>query len=214
MKTMIFPSDRSYKAFKMTGNLWTTLILAVLVLISMLFPYQSANGSMFQAFQPKGKQTPFMVESKGVVDYVVDGDTIIVKTNDGDAFSKLKREAARAQRKSTRIFEVNDLFRENENTFTVRIGSINTPESKHPIENRNTPEGIRAAKVATSLLLTQPVIFQCYDIGFYGRPICAVQTDQFDFGAEMIRRGFSDYANHYGNHPLRHEEYRRAALER
>jgi len=104
---------------------------------------------------------------------------------------------------------VGHVFNPRTRTFNARIGNINTAESVHPDESRNTAAGEKASAYAKRLIEGRDVKFACWDTGYYLRPICSVwASDQSsDFATAMIEAGYSTYVTKYGNHPFWHDHY-------
>lgn len=150
------------------------------------------------------------VAGTGVITYVTDGDTFKLKPNDPGAWAELYRMAARKQQDTGRDMNLVNNYQRPKGVVTVRVGNINTPESVHRDQSRNSPHGFRASSYAQELLHNQAVSFACWDIGNYGRAICSVWTKDWEFGTRMIRAGFSDYSTRFGEHPFLHQQYQEA----
>lgn len=89
-------------------------------------------------------------------------------------------------------------------TFTIRMSDIDTPETFHPARPNNRckcrapkdrPGQPLADKATQSLRELAPanaeVRAECYEIGFYGRPICHVFRGTVNTNLEQIRRGWA-----------------------
>lgn len=152
-------------------------------------------------------QTNFIGKGAGVVSYVTDGDTMEIIPDDKAIWSELREAAEEAKRRYQRPGNLADIFDVQRKSFRTRIGNINTAESVHPDDWRNTKAGKKASDVARDLVSNKRVAFACWEIGYYLRPICSVWTDEFEFGMTMIRNGYSTYVTKYGDHPFWHAEY-------
>lgn len=149
-----------------------------------------------------------MADAKGVgtIIKVVDGDTYRVQTN-FIGFNQMVKLAIENVGK-TDITKAQISPRSK--TFTVRLGGINTPESKHPDKSRNTQAGVRASEFADSFY-GKEVVFHCWDMGKYGRAICSLAVDGKDIGLSLIEEGHSPYVTCWGKHPTMHRAYLNAA---
>ncbi len=92
-------------------------------------------------------------------------------------------------------------------TFLVRVGNVDTAESE-------TVAGQEAEQFARSLLEGQRGTLYCWDIGYYGRPICSFWTNGWEYGQTLIEKGYSVYETRYGRHPLFDTEYTAAHKKR
>lgn len=153
----------------------------------------------------------FLIKGTGAVSYVVDGDTLDIRADDSAVWGELRQKAIEAQTRYQRDMNIDRIFDSGKLSFRTRIGNINTPESVHRDKSKNTPAGRRAAEYARSLISRKNVEFVCWDIGYYGRPICSVLTAEFDFGITMISAGHTPYITKYSRHPFWHDEYAKAA---
>jgi len=153
----------------------------------------------------------FEIAGAGQVTYVADGDTFRVEADDSEVWQALRQQAAQEQQKTNRNLNVDQRFDAPTNSFVIRVGNIDTAESVHPDASRNSAAGKRASEYAQDLLRNQEVSFICWDIGYYGRVICSVWNEQWEFGSHMIARGLSPYITEYGQHPFWHEGYQKAA---
>ncbi|ONF42540.1 hypothetical protein BTO32_15135 [Marinobacter lutaoensis] len=160
--------------------------------------------------------TDFHVRGKATVHYVIDGDTAILRVSDATTWKKLRDLALDRQRFTGRKLNINRNFSvvNGYPEMKVRIGMIQTPESVHPDKDRITKAGIIASQFAKSVFQGDHAYFECWDIGYYGRPICSVRTPDGDWGKVMIKNGHSTYWTKYGTHPFDHEGYLAAARAR
>lgn len=150
----------------------------------------ATNASAFNVFNEVGK-----------VVKVVDGDTLVVEANQR-LYSGLSIIANSRSRS----------LKSRYGTITIRVANINTPESVHRDESKNTVEGVVASNFAKKLLSQGDyVTLSCWDVGKYGRAICSVDKNGSDFGLAMIRGGHSEYITCFGKHPVQHERYKKAA---
>lgn len=155
----------------------------------------------------------FDVSGTGSINWIPDGDTVLVRVDDRAVFNNLRSWAINEQSNRQRDLQVAKRFDSQRQTMLIRIAGINTDESVHPDPSRNTSEGIRASDFAKRTF-SGSITFRCSDIGYYGRPICAVSGNFGDWGDRVIRAGFSDYITKYGNHPFYHQEYLQAERNR
>jgi len=201
MMNLIFPTGRAYRVFQKTGNPWVTLILGLIAGLAMVLTFSSADAADFD------------ISGTGTVSWVADGDTMTVTPSLPQLWGQLRSEAVRAQQATSRNLRVDDRFNRTHKNFLTRIAVIDTAESNHPDDSRNTPAGDTASRYAKNLMTGKQVEFRCYEIGYYGRPICSLETSDFDFGRHMIRQDMSTYVTRYGNHPFEHEIYVRATRQ-
>lgn len=144
------------------------------------------------------------VTSHGTVYRVVDADTFIVNVSDSDAYRQLVQEAAGDE---DRLRYLNDRFQ----SIRVRLANVDTPESVHRDESRNTQEGRDLSAQVKALLEGQPTQVTCYDWGHYGRAICTVMKPSgVDLGEWLIANGHSEYITAWGRNPFFDAEYRAA----
>lgn len=144
------------------------------------------------------------VSSSGEVYRVVDADTFVVNLDDASAYRQL---VTLANGDEDRLRYLNDRFQ----SIRVRLSHVDTPESSHPIESRNTPEGARLSRQVTDMLEGQRTEVTCFDWGYHGRAICSMSMPNGDdLGRWLIERGHSDYITRWGRHPYMDAEYRAA----
>ena len=83
----------------------------------------------------------------------------------------------------------------------VRLLCIDTPESVHPKEHKNTPLGIEASNIAKEKLLHKYVKLE-FDTNFYrdkyGRWLAFVWYDGICYNQYMISIGMTPYVTKYG----------------
>ncbi|WP_157665680.1 thermonuclease family protein [Marinobacter salarius] len=151
----------------------------------------------------------FDLRGEGGIDYVIDGDTAFVEMKDRAVWTQLRNQALIKQKQTGRDLNIGDNFRAYGNVLSVkvRMGHIDTAESEHRDESKNTASGEAASTYAKNLFSDDPATFVCWEIGYYGRPICSVQTPDGDWGKLMIEGGYATYITKWGKHPLFHREY-------
>ncbi len=142
----------------------------------------------------------------GVVYRVVDGDTMIVTADSRGVYDQLKGAATKNKEKKH--------FNDKYGSFKVRIGNINTPESVHRNQAKNTVEGKYASDYVKKNWEKQEVSFVCWDFGHYGRPICSLSSNGIDLGADLIEKGYSTYEYKWGKHPFLHSMYMKKMMEK
>ena len=162
-----------------------------------------------------GSDPAFEVKGAGVVTWVADGDTMRVRIDDASAYRALRSRAEVEQQQTSRNLRVRDRFHDSSNSMLVRVGNIDTPESVHPDASRNTDEGRAASAYVKDLLSDKRVEFVCWDIGYWGRPICSLYNGDLghgvDLGVHLVEKGHAEYVNGFGAHPYWDEQYRAAA---
>lgn len=155
----------------------------------------------------------FPVRSTGVVEWVADGDTFRFKADNSAAFSILRQAAEDKDKATDRDLRVEDRFH-SDGSFLVRLSNVDTAESKHPDASRNTKAGEEAAAYVKALIEGKNATIECYEVGYWGRAICSLWTDEFELGTHLISRHYSDYLTRYGRHPRLDSEYRQAMFYR
>ena len=159
--------------------------------------------------QPAVAQPDWTVTGEGEITWVADGDTFRLRAENHDNFEFLKNKAKLKQQRVERDLSVSERFRDD-GSFLVRVGNIDTSESVHPDESKNSQAGNRASDYAKSFLDGEQVEYVCWEIGYFGRAICSVRTDGWEYGIHMINQGYSDYVTEYGKHPFWHDSYSEA----
>jgi endonuclease YncB( thermonuclease family) len=144
----------------------------------------------------------------GTVYRVLDGDTFIVNLDDANTYQRLAILAADDPDKSR-------YMNDRHHSIRVRLANVDTAESVHRDESRNTQEGANISTLVTDLIQGKPSYVQCYDWGDHGRPICTLelgrQGEQGDLGHWLIKEGHSDYVTFWGENPFYPSAYRDAA---
>lgn len=158
-------------------------------------------------------RTRFDVQATGSIGYVIDGDTAVVALDDAKIWGALRNQALQAQRDRQRDLSVSKRFNSADLTMTVRLANIDTEESVHRDSSRNTRAGEQASRFAKATF-NGPATIRCFEIGYYGRPICSVATQAGDWGEIMIRQGMSEYVEKWGRHPHHHQRYLAAQANR
>jgi endonuclease YncB( thermonuclease family) len=153
----------------------------------------------------------FDIRGRGTIIHVTDGDTFIVRAQSARTIQRFIEKAEADEIRYQKDLNIADRFRPSERTFVVRVGNIDTEESVHVDRTKNTAEGRYASAYAKKMLFQEDISFRCWEIGYYGRAICSVWNDNWEFGSHMIEQGFSGYVTRYGAHPFLHDRYRAAA---
>jgi endonuclease YncB( thermonuclease family) len=141
-----------------------------------------------------------VVSGYGLVKRVVDGDTYIIQPKESSVIKSFRAHApAKALKKLSG------------NTVTIRLASVDTPESNHTDKSRNSMKGKIVKAAVKRALQNKEVYFKCFDYGYYGRAICNVElvlgNSQQDIGYWLIKSKFSKYIRKYGDNPFNHSEY-------
>lgn len=91
----------------------------------------------------------------------------------------------------------------------VRLLNVDTPESVHPDQSRNTAMGRKASAYTKSRLAGKYVDleFQAKKRGKYGRLLAYVILDGNNFNLELVRKGWSPYYTKYGTSERHHAEF-------
>jgi endonuclease YncB( thermonuclease family) len=147
-----------------------------------------------------------VISGYGVVKRVVDGDTYIIQPNESSVMKTLRDNAPTKALKKL-----------SGNTVTIRLASVDTPESNHPDKSRNSMKGKIVKAAVKRALNNKEVYFKCFDFGYYGRAICNVElvlsNSQQDVGYWLMKSKFSTYIRKYGDNPFNHEAYIKVAGE-
>jgi endonuclease YncB( thermonuclease family) len=149
------------------------------------------------------------MSTSGFVYRVIDADTFVINI-EPDAYERVKRNA---EGDEDRERYLNDRF----NSIRVRLANVDTPESAHREESRNTEMGSFLSSRVTNMIEKENVGLRCHDFGVYGRIICNVgfvdeSGEMLDLGGYLIGNGYSPYVTHFGESPYHHEVYQQ--LER
>ncbi len=98
---------------------------------------------------------------------------------------------------------------------TLRVSGINTPESVHPDEDRNTEEGKVASDFAKDVMpVGSEVTVDSYGKGTFGRNLSGVTRNingtEVDYGLVALDQQMSTYYTKYGEHPdpMKHDQYK------
>lgn len=156
----------------------------------------------------------FNLQSEGQVVWVADGDSFYFKPRDALMWVKLKRRARALQAKTGRLLRLADRFNQDDMSFLVRVGNVDTAESAPAGRGKSTAAGRRAEAFAKGLLSHRQGTLYCWEIGYYGRPICSFWTPKWEYGQELIAHGHSDYVTEFGRHPRWHKAYLRVQRNR
>jgi len=142
----------------------------------------------------------FDVQGSGYIYRAVDGDTYWVSGIEPQVYRQLYSQSRDS-----------DHFNDRYRSVKMRLGAVDTAESVHTNEARNTLRGKSISAHMKRLTEDQQVTFRCWDVGKYGRPICSVSASNIgDIGLYLIQNGFSEYVTHWGRHPYLDAQYRRA----
>lgn len=148
---------------------------------------------------PKHAQagTQFTIYGSGEVYKAIDGDTFWVNLDRKKTFNELFEKSGDR-----------DHFNKKYSSVKMRIGNIDTAESKHIDQNRNTKRGQAISSYVKQITNSKQAKFVCWDIGYYKRPICSLEVEGIgDIGAHLIKKGMTRYVTEYGNRPFFHSEY-------
>ncbi|TBW57476.1 hypothetical protein EZI54_07395 [Marinobacter halodurans] len=145
------------------------------------------------------------VSGTATVINVVDGDTYDLQLDSQQKFNAIYQSVGANE---------HQYMQPESSSIRVRLGSIDTAESKHPDASKNTAEGRRASAIVASKLQGARVGYKCYDLGYYKRVICHISQNNQDLGAWLIQLDLSDYIDQYGRDPYLHELYTRLDREK
>lgn len=175
--------------YPIVGNVYAYLVTLFAVALALI-----SNSTL--------AQVDFNIRASGFVNWVVDGDTAYIQPENEQVWVTLRDKAIAKQQRTGRDMNIDKNFRERYGTrsMKVRIGNIQTAEL-------GTHEGEKASQFAKLRFKNDSAFFQCWEIGYYGRPICSVKTADGDWGELMIRSGYSPYWEKYGSHPFQHQSY-------
>ncbi len=140
-----------------------------------------------------------MISGNGFVYRVIDGDTFIVNVDSDKVYGALKGAAKTSNEKK----HFNDKYK----AFKIRLGNIDTAESKHVDVSRNSQAGADTSAYVKSKLNKQKISFSCWNFGKYGRAICSVRLGGKDLGLHLLKKGYSSYYTSFGRHPYLDNEY-------
>ncbi len=101
-------------------------------------------------------------------------------------------------------------------TERVRLLNVDTPESVHPDDSRNTVLGARAADYTRRRLENAQVRLEAggdESHDRYGRRLAYVLVDGRNFNIELVREGWSEYVTKYGASERYDREFRTAEKE-
>jgi endonuclease YncB( thermonuclease family) len=152
----------------------------------------------------------FDLQSKGQVVWVADGDSFYFKPQNALMWVKLRQRARQRQASTGRALRIAERFNREDMTFLVRVGNVNTAESAPAGRGKSTAAGRRAEAFAKQLLSGTKGTLYCWEIGYYGRPICSFWTQEWEYGQRLIAAGHSPYVTRFGRHPRWHKAYLKA----
>lgn len=91
----------------------------------------------------------------------------------------------------------------------IRMLCVDTPESVHPDQSRNTPMGKKASGFTKARLYGKYIDleFESKTRGKYGRLLAYIIVDGENFNVELVREGWSPYYTKYGNSEKHHHEF-------
>lgn len=94
----------------------------------------------------------------------------------------------------------------------IRMLNVDTPESVHPDQSRNTAMGKKASNYTKKRLAGRSVDleFQAKKRGRYGRLLAYVVLDRKNFNIELVKKGWSPYYTKYGTSSKHHADFRSA----
>ena len=97
----------------------------------------------------------------------------------------------------------------------IRMLCVNTPESVHPDQSKNTEMGRKASKYTDKRLSNKYVSleFEQRKRGNYGRLLAYVILEGNNFNLELVKKGWSPYYTKYGNSEKHHAEFVSAEKE-
>ena len=115
--------------------------------------------------------------ARGVIERVVDGDTIVV------------------------------------NNEKIRLLNVDTEESVHPNEEKNTWFGAMTSRYVKKEISNKETILQCSGTDKYMRRLCFVFIEGENFNVELVRGGWSKYETRWGDAGVYHEDFIKAEKE-
>ena len=91
----------------------------------------------------------------------------------------------------------------------IRMLNVDTPESVHPDQSRNTAMGKKASAYTKSRLAgkTVDLEFQAKKRGRYGRLLAYVIVDGRNYSMELVKKGWSKYYTKYGTSHRHHADF-------
>jgi micrococcal nuclease len=97
----------------------------------------------------------------------------------------------------------------------IRMLCVDTPESVHPDQSKNTEMGRKASEYTHKRLSGKYVSleFEKRKRGKYGRLLAYVILDGNNFNLELVKKGWSPYYTKYGNSEKHHSEFGSAEKE-
>ena len=115
--------------------------------------------------------------TRGVIQRVVDGDTIVV------------------------------------NNEKIRLLNVDTEESVHPNEEKNTWFGAMTSRFVKKEISNKETILQCSGTDKYKRRLCFVFIEGENFNVELVKGGWSKYETRWGDAGEFHEDFIEAEKE-
>ena len=154
------------------------------------------------AFAYKTDNVVFDVQGEGKVAWISDGDTFRIDPDNDAHIDEMSQYVKK-------VSSVGKHF--NWGQFTVRVANVNTAESNHMDEKKNTTEGKKVSDIVKQHLdIGTRASYHCYKLGYYDRPVCNVTmmpsgSAPYDFAEWLIKNGHSPYIQKYGTNPFNHE---------
>lgn len=141
-----------------------------------------------------------IIRGQGLVNYVVDGDTMDIRVPVSARQELLDAGYVSPEHISERF-----------GTFRVRLANVDTEESVHEDDSRNSAAGDASSSDVRSQILRKNAEYSCWQRGHYGRAVCSLNVDGVgDLGLYLIETGQSPYVTGFGRHPYLDSEYRQA----
>ncbi|OLF81881.1 hypothetical protein AWH63_10075 [Marinobacter sp. C18] len=138
------------------------------------------------------------IVAKGRIVHVTDGDTASVELS-AEVVREAKTRAQEAEKRYQRDMNLSSIY--TSSVMRIRVANIDTAESVHPDASKNSMEGMKASRFARETFAGDAVIVYCFEVGYYGRPICDIRSNDGDWAETMIRAGYSKYITKWGRHP-------------
>jgi len=142
--------------------------------------------------------SPETIKGNGMIAYVTDGDTARVHLPEA-VVAQAKKAARIAERRYQRDMDLERIYEKD--NMLIRVANIDTAESVHKDASRNTKAGKVASDFANTMFAADRVRAICYEVGYYGRPICDIRSNDGDWAEIMIRAGYTKYITKWGLHP-------------
>jgi endonuclease YncB( thermonuclease family) len=93
----------------------------------------------------------------------------------------------------------------------IRLLNVDTPESVHPIAEKNSEFGKITSNYAKNYVRgKKSAAAECSGSGYYGRPLCYLFLDGENVNLHLVRMGYSPYYVKYGCSSLYNKEFLKA----